>query len=149
MTDIALAWSNVTMSADISLAGVDLQTDEGMETAVIISLFTDKRAPDDAVIPDGSTNRRGWWGDVVAEVPGDEIGSLLWLLERVTLTAENMRLAQDYASDALAWFVTDGVAKSVTVTVTRMSLEAALMTIVILKPDGNTGTYTYVWTPQQ
>jgi len=49
--------------------------------AVIISLFTWRRANPDDVLPAGD-DRQGWFGDTFAEVRGDRIGSRLWLLSR-------------------------------------------------------------------
>ena len=44
MTDIALNWINALGGADIALEGPHLATDDGLRTAVIVSLFTDARA---------------------------------------------------------------------------------------------------------
>lgn len=68
----------------------DLQGDDGLMTAVIISLFTDARAHDDDPLPDErvgvSSDRRGWWGDCLPDAQGEQtlesIGSRLWLLWR-------------------------------------------------------------------
>lgn len=84
-------------------------------SAVVISLFTDKRAPE-GWRPD-VTDRRGWWGDAVAaegEAP-EEIGSHLWLLKNEVATERVAALAQTYATEALAWMLRDQVAASVTV----------------------------------
>lgn len=92
-----------------------LAADDGLETAVIISLFTDRRAEADDALPDGGDDRRGWWGDAYAEAPGDLIGSRLWLLSREKLLPEALRKAKEYAEEALAWMVADGVAERVVV----------------------------------
>jgi phage gp46-like protein len=44
---------------DVRLDGGDLSTDDGLETAVLLSLITDRRAEADDVLPDGGTDRRG------------------------------------------------------------------------------------------
>lgn len=77
-------------------------------TAVLISLFTDAAASDDDIIPDGTADRRGWWG-------GD-IGSKLWLRMRSKATPLVLAQVKDDIEQALAWLVTDGVASAVTVT---------------------------------
>lgn len=61
MADIAIVWRNGR--GNLALNGSDLLTDNSIETAVIISLFTDRRAQPSDLIPDGSTDRRGWWAD--------------------------------------------------------------------------------------
>lgn len=85
-------------------------------SAVVLSLFTDRRAPE-GWRPEVS-DRRGWWGDVVAP-DGQEpepIGSHLWLLKNEVATAENAARARIYAEEALAWLVRDKVAARVVVT---------------------------------
>lgn len=86
-----------------------------LASAVIISLFTDKRAPE-GWRPDVS-DRRGWWGDRVApdgEEP-EEIGSHLWLLKNEVATDAIALQAQIYATEALAWLLRDQVAAAVAV----------------------------------
>ncbi len=77
MADIAVVWDQGCGS--LQLNGADLLTDNSLLTAVIISLFTDRRALDSDEIPDGTRDRRGWWGDSFRERP---VGSRLWLLSR-------------------------------------------------------------------
>lgn len=87
-----------------------------LASAVIISLFTDKRAPE-GWRPD-IADRRGWWGDAVApegEEP-EEIGSHLWTLRNEVATEAIAETARIYAEEALAWMLRDQVAASVTVT---------------------------------
>lgn len=88
-----------------------------LRRAVTISLFTWRRAgPDDAV---DDSDRKGWWGDCVPSVAGDQIGSRLWLLSRRTLVADTFKDAQAYAEEALAWLLDDQIATVVTVTAER------------------------------
>ena len=73
-----------------------LQSANGMldETAAIadavtIALATDGRAnPDDEIPTPGSTDLRGWWGDLDADTiwGGWPIGSRLWLFSRSAIT---------------------------------------------------------------
>ncbi|WP_064577172.1 phage GP46 family protein [Cupriavidus gilardii] len=81
--------------------------------AVVISLFTWRRAEPDDLLDDDQ--RMGWWGDSYPAIAGDRIGSRLWLLRRRTLTPEVLRLAVDYAHEALRWMVEDGLAARVAV----------------------------------
>jgi phage gp46-like protein len=93
-----------------------LDASQQLASAVIISLFTDKRAPE-GWRPD-VTDRRGWWGDAVApegEEP-EEIGSHLWLLQNEVATEQVAERARLYAIEALAWMLRDQVAADVTVT---------------------------------
>lgn len=110
MSDIALPWDSDFGAADFSVVAGDLLRDEGLYTAVLLSLFTDRRAEvGDAV--EGS-DRRGWWAD---EFNADPIGSRLWLLERSKREPTVLARAETYATEALAWLLEDGVAESVSV----------------------------------
>lgn len=101
---------------DWALGAPGLATDDGLQTAVVISLFTDRRA-DAADLPSGSSgaDQRGWWGDSFAEVEGDRIGSRLWLLAREKQTPATLLKARDYAKEALQWLIDDGIAREVLV----------------------------------
>jgi len=115
----------------------DLATDNTLRTAVLISLFTDKRARVDDDIPDGSRNRRGYWGDSFADVEGDEIGSHLWLLLRSKQTSETLNRAQEYAVKALQWLIDDGVAVSVSADTSWLRPGVLLFEVSISLPDGS------------
>ena len=116
--DLALTWSNATGDADLSLIDSDLASDHGMETAVILSLFTDRRCFDDDIPPSGDpTDRRGWWADQFLEAEADKYGSRLWLLARSKRNNETVRRAEEYVREALAWMIEDRVVSSIDVTV--------------------------------
>lgn len=116
MTDIALAWDPAALAFDWAMAGVDLAREDGLRSAVAISLFSDGLARADDAIPDGTDDRRGWWGDLPRDGQvADPIGSRLWLLAREKRTEQTRRRAEEYARDALAWMIADGVAASVDV----------------------------------
>lgn len=110
MTDIATIWDTANGRGDWQLSGADLASGDDLATAVLISLFTDRSANVDDVIPDGTTDRRGWWGDQGENYP---IGSRLWLLERAKQTSETLARAKDYMAEALQWLIDDGVAASI------------------------------------
>ena len=149
MSDIAFRWNSLTQSADIDLVAFDLLSEDGFETAIVISLETDRRASKDDILPGGSTDRRGWWGDAFAVVPGDEIGSKMWLLKGRKIDAEVMRLAKEYAQQALAWMIADGVAASIDVTIERADLDRLNRRIVVTKPDGTSRQYDHAWSAYQ
>lgn len=73
--------------------------------AVVISLFTWRRAATDD--PRDDDERYGWWGDSYPGIADDRIGSRLWLLRRVKLTADTRRDAEFYAHEALRWMIED------------------------------------------
>lgn len=115
MSDIQTVWGP-GFASDWAMAGPMLAEDAGLQTAVIISLFTDRHADDDDALPGDPQDKRGWWGDAFPVVGGDAIGSKLWLLERSKASSAAAARAEQYAADALAWLLEDGVARAVNVT---------------------------------
>jgi phage gp46-like protein len=114
MQDLGIIYQNGLFDLDLGDGGDTV--DVGLRTAVIISLFSDRRAEADDVLPDGGTDRRGWWGDLEPAVENDLIGSRLWLLSREKQLSSVLLRAETYARQALAWLVEDGVCRAVTVT---------------------------------
>lgn len=101
---------------DVDLLAILDGRHTSLEQFVWLSLFSDARAHPDDVIPAGA-ERRGWWADIF---DGDAFGSRLWLLDRSVVTQETVLRARDYANEALAWLVADGVAAAVDVVTSRM-----------------------------
>jgi phage gp46-like protein len=94
---------------DWQFVAPDLVTDEGPETAVLISLFTDALAHEDDPLPNiANGDRRGWWAG--------PIGSRLWLLAREKETEDVRQRAEFYTREALQWMLDDEVADEIDVT---------------------------------
>ena len=169
MADFLLRWSNEIGSADLSVAPQTLvgegvagrnvivartafEPHDGLETALILSLFTDREAePDDELgvaadpVPD-VPNRRGWWGDAYSRNgAGDRIGSRLWLLEAATLTEDTRARALAYCREALEWMVRDGIAASVDVEVFVSSESTLEFDVTITRPTEGESRFAYVW----
>jgi phage gp46-like protein len=142
MPDISTFWQPEQARGDWALAGADLAAGGDLATAVLISLFTDRRADPDDVIPDGSNDPRGWWGDTGRDTP---IGSRLWLLEREKRTEAVRLRAEDYIGEALQWLLDDGVASSIEV-VAQWALGGRLdAMVVIVEPTGRRQVFNYQW----
>lgn len=142
MSDFLAIWDSTFLEGDLSFDSNDLVTDEGLETAVIVSLFTDRRADIEDTLPDESgTDRRGWWADLVSTVEGDQIGSKLWLLGRNKTTPDILVRAKEYIEQALEWMVDDGVIASLDVTTERQQkgIETAVLAfkVQLQKNDGS------------
>jgi phage gp46-like protein len=129
---IALEWNSSVGAADLALASTGaLAKADALQTAVVLSLFTDARArPDDGAEGD----RRGWVGD--AFTPEDRYGSRLWLLKREKHTEETRRRAEDYANEALAWLVEAKLATSVSVTASWVARGVLGLAVSIATPGG-------------
>lgn len=107
MPDIRTTWDPLISAGDWLIDPPALATDADLETAVLLSLFTDARAADDDLVPGASDDRRGWWAG--------PLGSRLWLLAREKATNDVRLRAEDYCREALAWMLTDGVADRIEV----------------------------------
>lgn len=128
----------------------DLELDEGLETAVVISLFTDRRADEGDVLPGLGDDRRGWWGDAFPVVAGDQIGSKLWLLAREKQTPAALGRAEQYAREALAWLVEDQVASRVDVVASAPFTGTLWLTVTITRPKARPVQYRFskAWAAQ-
>lgn len=145
MTDVALRWDTDLFGADLALDGAALATDDGLKTAVIISLFTDARARDDDPLP-AEGDRRGWWGDAEPAVAQDVIGSRLWLLSREKRLPSVVARAREYAEEALAWLIADGVASAVAVQAEAIGEHTLGLLVEITRPAGpGRLRFDFVW----
>ena len=145
MTDLAIRWRPELMGGDLALDGVGLATDDGLRTAIIISLFTDARAEPDDPLP-ADAERRGWWGDALPQIEGDRIGSRLWLLRREKRLPAALDRARGYAAEALAWLVEDGVAAQVGVEAEAIGPATLGLGVVVTRPGGpGRQRFDFVW----
>jgi phage gp46-like protein len=143
MADIRIVWNAALGRGDWSVVGDDLDTSDTLQTAVLLSLFTDKRAPDSLQIY--STDRRGWWGNTYGARP---LGSLLWTLERAIKSdgPEVLRRAEGYCTDALQWLIDDGVAATVSATASWITQTTLGIYIAITEASGSvTRKFSWVW----
>ncbi len=99
---------------EITFIKDDIDTNDGIFSAVFISLFTDRRI-EEAERPEGEESLRGWWGDGLADVDGDLIGSKLWLLFTLTITTETLPKSKEWTEQALQWFIDDDIVEEIIV----------------------------------
>ncbi|MEQ8823850.1 MAG: phage GP46 family protein [Filomicrobium sp.] len=79
----------------------DFELTDGLDSAIIVSLFSDRRAYADEV--QDPWKRRGWIGDLVSEEPNDRHGSGLWLYEQRRLTQDTAIGVRNEAVQSLEW----------------------------------------------
>ena len=122
---------------------LELTDADWLVSAIWMSLGTDRRAQQDDVIPNGSQDKRGWWGDTYRP---RKIGSRLWLLYREKQLPETLRRAEEYAHEALQWLIDDKVVLSFDITATWLNRRGFMqLLIVVNKPDGSQHRYEYIW----
>jgi len=144
MTDLALVWDNARWGGDLAVAGGDFVADDGLRTAVLLSLFLNAPAKPDDVLPAGA-DRQGWWGDALAEVPGDVTGSRLWLLAREKQLSTVLHRARDYAGEALDWLVAQRIAAAVEVSATNPAPGVLALAITLTRPSGQREVFDLLW----
>ena len=159
MPDILLRWDPEHGRADWLLrsdpsfgptAPGDLANGDDLATAITVSLFTDRRAGDaSGIAPD--EDPRGWWADAYRDRP---LGSRLWLLDRAKKTPATLRRAEDYAREALAWLVSDGVAARLDIRAAwirsnqdtvRPGPNALGLRVLVTQPSGRQVAYEWAW----
>jgi phage gp46-like protein len=139
--DIKFRYDLNTLVGDLSVVNDDLENELGLETAAILSIFTDRRANNDDILPNlKDDDRRGWWGDLLEpEVIGDKIGSRLWLLERSKTTQETLQKAEIFIRESLQWMVEDKVVKDIEVEVERQGTvpnDILAFAVKLIRNDG-------------
>jgi phage gp46-like protein len=147
--DIALKLKDIpgykfkTIPADISILRGDLKSGSDLETAILGSLFLDRRA--DPADKTSGNYRGGWQGD---EFLDDPIGSRLWLLFRGKVTRETVNKAKVYCNEALVWLVKAGAVASFDLDI-QIGFEnrGVAIGITALQPSGlqQDFFYSYLW----
>lgn len=137
MADLALSWSTDELVADLSVQANDLAQETTLKTAVMLSLYLDRRAEAADQLPPGETERRGWWADGAPVVSGDRVGSRLWLLAREKQTTTVKTRAERYAREALQWLIDDRVADRVEVAAAFSRLGWLELTVEISRPQSD------------
>ena len=140
--DIRMTYDNISQAGDFVVTKGDLATDRDLETAVLISLFTDRRASDDDVVPDGTDDRRGCWMDALSEIP---LGSRIWLLNREKVIPSTVAALKEYIEEALQWLLDQHIARAVTVTCTPDSRKHQILSEIDIARNGQNRRYQYVW----
>jgi phage gp46-like protein len=110
----------------------DIETADFFDTAIYVSLFSDRRANESEVLE--SHRRRGWIGNEYT--PGFEGGSKLWLFEQSRLTRTVVNEVEDAAREALQWFVDDEFAVAIRKSDLRVTTTGLSLEIVIERPYG-------------
>jgi len=150
MSDVGIFLQD-NLKFNLQIKNGDLQADEGLETAVTISLFSDKRVTTEE-LPAPQTDKKGWWGDMFPDVEQDKIGSKLWTLARSKRTLETLRRTEDYAREALQWLIEDGVASKISVTAEfqgAVSEGRWVLGVVITRPPGDESRFQILWDQQK
>jgi len=151
MSDFSFQFSTVTGYADMPIVNGDFAIGDDLSTAVLVSIFSDRRATDAELdaLADGATKpttNKGIWIDTYRE--GIQYGSGIWLILRGKKLPETLSRAEEYVNESLAWMTADGVAQTVeaeasfnedrmllSITITRQSAEDLVATFAFAWDD--------------
>lgn len=144
--NLDIVWDPVNARGDrqITAAG-RTSTGNLLRTAVIISLFTDRRAQPDWVPPDrNSDDPRGWYWDTF----GIPIGSRLWQLRRRKIANRNALLleARDMIQEALQWMQDQQIVSAIAINVQSAGTLLAF-NVQLSQPTGPLPLIRLLWNP--
>jgi phage gp46-like protein len=134
-----------------ALATYSVELEDSLQTAIILSLFTDQRAGNDDRLPRNASDRRGWVGGEFmaqdAAAPGDEWGTRLWLCYVGKAAADVLPFAEFTCRQALRWLVRDGIASRVAVAARWVGERADRLAIrpQIYQPGRTSPVYDVLW----
>lgn len=149
MSDLSFIIQANKITADIEIESGDFKQANYLETAVLVSLFSNRRATDDELntyargIAKPELNE-GLWIDTYRS--GIQYGSGFWLLARENKKQETLSRFESYSKEALKWVIDDGVAKFVD-TEASFSGDQVYLVITITKENGEqfVATFDFAW----
>ena len=98
---------------DLEIENGDIKGVESFDTAITMSVFCERRAD----VSEQPINylRRGWWGNLLNDNEGFELGSKLWEFYQSRASQTVANKIKTVLEEAFAWFVEDGYATNVIV----------------------------------
>lgn len=124
---------------DFDFNGDYLMT-EGLDTALLMSLFCEKRA-DSSEVPTPQL-QRGWWGNLFNDIPNYEQGSKLWLLYQARLTQNKLNQSITYGDDGVSWFVADNFCERI-VTTGAMTVNGITLDFKFFRSQSQVASFSY------
>ena len=154
MADIRLVFDNLTGTGDFAMDGPGLETGHDLETAIIISLFTDAQADPGDVVFDNDPH--GWWADTyaasedpsLAVIANDRIGSKLYQVFNMPRNQNTLNWMADQIKIATRWMIVDGVASAIDVT-PRFTSSGGVGAAVQVTSRGVPTIYDYAWAQEK
>ncbi len=127
---------------DISFQDNDFVVDDGLETSMLISILK--------YLYDTETSKNGWFAEnvLLTDIPkGSRIDKLLEL----TIDDNTVNITKQYLTEATNWYILQGIADSVEITVFRLNTNAIGFKIILIKPqfdENESFEYSLNWDAQ-
>ena len=151
MGDIRIVWDPATGTGDLNmLATGALEIGNDLETASLISMFTDAQAdPGDVVY---GTDPAGVWIDTYSAledpalptIAKDRMGSKIWQAFARPRTQETLNWLRDEIIRCHGWMMTDGVASAVDANA-FFTGPGGIGATVTITASGVANVFSYVW----
>jgi phage gp46-like protein len=122
----------------------DLEIDGTFGTTIAMCLYCERRALPSEM---GTAQlRRGWIGNILASVPGFEMGSKLWIYSQARLTPETISGTQTVSQESVEWMVEDEIIDSISVNTFQNGTEAIDAELTFTQKSGKVEKrYFRVW----
>jgi phage gp46-like protein len=127
---------------DISIENGNIGTVDGFQTTLVVSLFTDARAPS-SIVPNAYL-RRGWVGDILKASQDKKTGSYLWTIDQARMIKSTFQQADLHTIDALQHLIDNNNAKNVNVEVIPGQKTIEIQTDIKID-ENNTERYNTLW----
>lgn len=128
---------------DLVPEGTDFKSTNGLETAILLSLFTNARASQGEV-PE-SSRRQGWSGNILTQNENYELGGELWTLDQARLDQVTENRVKNFARNSLAWLINDRIAETINVELERRNNRAVFVVIELFRAKNLIARYITLW----
>lgn len=99
---------------DIDFENGDFALTQGLDTAIYMSIFCEKRADSKEVV--NPILRRGHFTNEFSSVENYEVGSKLWMhIDQARNTNQNTSLIEDSLKDGLKWLIDQDIISSINI----------------------------------
>jgi phage gp46-like protein len=125
---------------DIDFENGDFALTKGLDTAIYMSLFCEKRA--DANEVPNPILRRGHFTNEFSRIENYEVGSKLWLyIEQARNTDQNISLIEDSIKDGLKWLIDQDIIKDINLETSFIGSNLEVNLDIIGKSQEDTENY--------
>ena len=143
MIDAAL--KNSDNGFDLDFSSTDITAENGLQSMVLLSLFSDAKVSDEE-LPNTEIYKRGFWGDMFEN--NVTSGSKLWLLGREKTLPETRERLKEYAKESLSWMEKDGIVSSIRVNAEIMSSSQIELYIYLSRPGNSESKFDFLWSSE-
>jgi len=148
MGGVGFFWADKNQECpDLVIESGQIKFDDGLETPVFISAFSDRFVELEA-LKAFETDSKGWWADLISEPTDDFIGSRLWTIERAKTNSATALRIEDALKESMQWMIDDGIAESIVVSSEIVDSEEIVGRVEIQKPSGDDIPFKFAWDGQ-